>query len=328
VRKDLTLATDVEHKIVDSGTEINVSWFDDELSYDYACDVLTFAPKIFNIVFIDTEAALTVATTYILANIKTGWISVYEGTATDYTSLITFATNNTQYGVIVYNQTAPDLKNVVNFMNTKVVFNDTRTEQDGDAYLPSLLGLISSCNVIRGCTNFICPNLKSVTEVASNSTAVASGQFILVNDVSSVRVAVGINSLTTTNGTTATEDMKYIETVEAMNLIKQDISDVFKTVYCGAYRNTLDNQMLLIASINKYFGDLAADDILDINYDNHAEIDVVAQKAAWVGSGKAEAATWTDDKVKQTPFKRSVYLSGDIKINGSMENVTFNVSMF
>mgnify|MGYP000208260472 CR=1 FL=1 len=32
-------------------------------------------------------------------------------------------------------------------------------------YLPNLLGIIASCNVTKGCTNFLCSDLSNVDEV-------------------------------------------------------------------------------------------------------------------------------------------------------------------
>ena len=67
--------------------------------------------------------------------------------------------------------------------------------------------------------------------------------------------------------------------------------------------------------------------MLDNNYKNFADVDVVAQRAAWVQI-KPEAVDWNDTKVRNTTYKRNVYLGGDIKILGAMENLGFNISMF
>lgn len=140
-------------------------------------------------------------------------------------------------------------------------------------------------------------------------------------------MGVDVNSLSTTNGKSLTEDMKYIETVEAMDLIRDDIAYSFKHDYLGNYRNSLNNQMLLISAILYYFGQLEEQNILDPDYNNTVSIDVEAQRAAWVGSGKSEAADWDDATVRSQPFKRTVYLKGDVKILGSMVNLEFAVTL-
>ena len=140
-------------------------------------------------------------------------------------------------------------------------------------------------------------------------------------------MGVDVNSLTTTNGSTLTEDMKYVETVEAMDMMRDDITKAFRDEYLGNYRNSLNNQMLLISAINYYFLQLAQQDILDPEHANRASIDVAAQRSAWVGSGKSEAESWDDATVRSNPFKRNVYLSGDVKILGSMVNLEFVVTL-
>ena len=213
-----------------------------------------------------------------------------------------------------------------------VYFNQTATDNDGSPvsaqdYLSSLLGIITSCNVTQGCTNFLCNDLSLVTELEDIDEAIAAGQLVLTNDVGGVRIVTGINSLVTLNGNTATEDMQYIETVEAMDLIRDDIRDEFKNTYQGHFKNKYMNQMLFIGAVNNYFDNLAAEDILDSEFDNKAEIDVEAQRSAWVGTGKASAVDWDDDTVKRMSFKRSVFIAANIKILNCMENLKFTVTM-
>ena len=152
---------------------------------------------------------------------------------------------------------------------------------------------------------------------------------ILVNsEDNTVRIAQGINSMTTTDGKTKTEDMQFIETVEAMDMMKDDIAATFRETYLGNYRNSRDNQMMLVAALNSsYFRQLMQQNILDPDYANAAAIDTDAQRAAWVASGKSEAADWDDDTVKANPFKRTVYLAANVKILGSMTDLIFPITM-
>lgn len=213
-----------------------------------------------------------------------------------------------------------------------VYFNQTAYDNDGytvkaEDYLANLLGIMASCNITKGCTNFLCSDLSRVDDVENIDTAISKGQLVLANDVGGVRIVTGINSLITLNGNTATEDMQYVETVEAMDLIRDDIRDVFKNTYLGKYRNKYEYQLLFLSAVNQYYSQLANEDILDSNFDNRAEIDVELQRSAWLGVGKSEAADWDDEKVKQMSFKRSVFITNKIKILNSMENLTFTVVM-
>ena len=103
---------------------------------------------------------------------------------------------------------------------------------------------------------------------------------------------------------------------------------VFRGTYLGNYRNTRDNQMLLLSSLNmSYFRQLMQQNILDPDFTNAARIDVDAQRAAWMASGKTEAESWDDDTVKANPFKRTVYLTADVKILNSMTDLIFPITM-
>lgn len=304
-------------------------------NYTAISDMLAFAPYQSHVFRLDTAGALGNTLSEISRTVKTGWLAIAGQSAEDGAALASWVKSQAQraksYKCIVHNITPlPDDMHVVHFVNEKVTFTDERGEQDGVSYLPSLLAILAVCNVKRGCTNYLCSNLASVQEVEDNDAAVSAGKFILyIDEEGAVRIGQGINSMTSTDGLTRTEDMQFIETVEAMDLMRDDITAVFRETYLGNYRNSRDNQMLFIASLNaSYFRQLAQENILDPDYANAASIDVEAQRAAWVASGKAEAADWDDDKVKATPFKRTVYLAGNVKILGSMTDLIFPINLF
>lgn len=298
----------------------------------YIKDIFNFALNKVVVVRIGTTGAVTDALALIEKNIKTGWITIADGTSDDFAALASWIKSKElerkTYKAVTYKAAVTDCKHIVNFYNDKVVFKDAREEVTGEKYCPSLIGIFASCNVQRGTTFFECANLTRVTEVADNDAAVASGKLILVNDVDTVKIALGINSMTTTDGVNNTEDMKFIDIVEVMDLINDDISSVFRNEYLGKYKNNYDNQVLFISAINTYFNSLAEDYILDNNYSNRADVNVEAQRQAWLGVGKTEAEAWTDIQVKNNAFKRTVFLGGDVKILGAMENLKFNIALF
>lgn len=299
----------------------------------YIKDAFTFSPYRVYVCRIGTEDAVTVGTAIIERNLSTGWVTVCDGTSEDLTALVSWIGSmenaRKSYKAIVYKANTPDKKHIVNFCTETVTFADERSAQTGDKYLPSLAGILASCNILRSPTYTVCSNLKDVSSMTDDAiqTALSEGKLIFKSGTDGVKIIAGINSLTTTNGSTATEDMKYIETVEAMDIISDDIRRVFLEEYAGAYRNSYDNQVLLISAINGYLQQLANENVLDKEYDNHVEVNVPAQRAAWIASGKTEAAEWEDTKVKTMTFKRTVFLAGYIKILGSMEQLSFDISM-
>ena len=78
------------------------------------------------------------------------------------------------------------------------------------------------------------------------------------------------------------EDFRYIEVVEAMDIIEDDIRRTFKNDFIGKYKNNLDTQMIFLSAVNGYFRSLAKDEILDDTYQNVSFIDIEAQRQAWL----------------------------------------------
>ncbi|EHI98043.1 hypothetical protein CDLVIII_1344 [Clostridium sp. DL-VIII] len=313
-------------------------------NYQYINDIFAFAPYKVCIVRIDAtaeegETAPTIADALniVSQNVATGWITIGNGSADDFTTLSSWIKTKATmekrtYKAVVFNVTiAPDEKHVVNFVNDHVTFSDTtRGEVEGVHYCPSLIGILAKCNISQGCNYFKCTNLSKVTEVDDRNAALGAGKFILINDGANVRIARGINSLITTNGTTITEDMKEIEVVEAMDLMQDDISTTFKEDYLGGgYKNKYDNQILFISAVNGYFKELSAEgtDVLDGEYDNKSDIDVEAQRAAWIAAGTSEASGWTDLQVRKNTFKRSLFLTANAKVLQSMVDLKFAINL-
>ncbi len=294
-------------------------------------DVTTYAVGKLVVMKIAEDGNIGEALQKIEAKYKNCWITVLNTTEEDTATLVSWIkakeNERKQYKAIVYKGIAMDCKHLVNLVNETVTFKDDREKQSGAAFLPTLLGILASCNIKRGTTYYKCDTLSEVEEPEDIQSEIDKGSLVLINDEGMVRIGVGINTLITTDGKTATEDMKFIETVEAMDQIQLDIYTTFKNEYVGNYRNNEDNQMLFISAVNGYLDGLAQDDVLDANYENVVEIDVETQRKAWIASGKAEAKEWDDKKVREMAYKRSLFLKGDIKILGSMQDMKLNINL-
>lgn len=295
-------------------------------------DVFASAPYKLAVVRIADNKGIETALTAIADNLDTCRIGVADGSAEDTAAITSWIKSKEKegrtYKALLYNASAPDCMHIENFTTPTVTYAGDRGQKAGSAYIPSLLGMLAAANVSRSVTYMACSDLVDCAKSADSDKDIKDGKLILERSGDTVRIVSGCNSLTTTDGETKTEDMQYIETVEAMDMIADDIRAEYRENYLGNYRNTYDNQMLFIGAINGYLRDLERENILDRDYENTAAIDVDAQRAAWIASGKADAAEWTDAQVRKTPFKRTVYLVLNIKINGSMEKLYVAVQMY
>ncbi|MBX4149508.1 phage tail sheath C-terminal domain-containing protein [Paenibacillus lautus] len=259
---------------------------------------------------------------------KYNWIGLAEGANDEQLDLTAYVKEQEGAGksikAIVFNVTDPDCQHVVNFVNPSVTTASGKVT--GEKFVSRLLGLLAGLPLTRSSTYYSFADVISVEEPADVEAAVNAGKFVLFNDEEIVRVARGVNSLTTLSATVS-EDFKKILIVETMDLIREDITGTFKNDYLGKFKNKYDYQVLLITAINSYFSALAGEDILDNTFENKAFVDVEAQRAAWVAIGKTEAEDWDEQTVKNNTFRSNVYLSGNIKITDAMEDFQFNVEL-
>jgi hypothetical protein len=305
----------------------------DNLQYIYDC--LEGSPLTLIVARMDaTNGVLNDLLTSIKGKVTQNcWIGIAEGETTDHDTLVDFVTaantdNDKRYKALVYSATSPDDMHVVNFTNSYITFTDDRGQQTGETAIAYLLGYLSGLSLDVSSIASTLSELDSVTEPDDVESAVNSGEFVLYNDEGDVRVARGVNSLITTDDSTLTDDMKYILIVEVMDLIYSDIYTTWKNSYKGKYKNSLDNQMLLISALNTYFTSLANESLLDPEYDNVASIDTETQREAnYDIYGQDEVDTWTDDEVKQHTVGTNVYLTADIKILNAMEDLSFTIYM-
>lgn len=235
-----------------------------------------------------------------------------------------------KYMAVVANAGVTNSKYVIDVKNATV------TEKYGGTipmveYLPRITSILANLPLDRSITYYSFEDLTDVdTSFVSDEKSIDAwiddGFLVLLRDEDEVLCGRGVNSLTEFTST-ETEDMRKIIIVESMNLIQDDIYTTFKKYYVGKYKNHLDRQNLFISAVNSYFRDLAKEEILDPSYENKAYIDVEAQRNAWTSVGKAEAADWSDDKVKQMSFKSKIFLRANVKILDAMEDLSFEIEM-
>ena len=303
---------------------------------DYSAEVLPLVKDTFeytpNKVLVFNNGAGTLADTLkIVAQERVNWIGLaYDGSSGDTATLVSWIKSvrkaGKTYKAVVFKATKADNKGIVNLMNDKVTFVDGRGEVDGWQYIPSVLGMLAGLPMTRSATSFLCGNLKEVSIFDEIDDVIDKGGFCLYKDEGDIRVARGCTSLEEITQD-ETEDMKDIIIIESMDLMRDDIYSTFKK-WIGKYKNKYDNQVLFFTAINAYFKELEREDILDKEYDNYSQVDVEAQRLAWLSVGKKEVEDWDDEKIKKLTFKKKVFMKANIKILNAVEDFKFTINMF
>lgn len=236
-----------------------------------------------------------------------------------------------KYVAVVAGVTTADSKYIINVKNTSVHDVDTDATVQMVKYLPRITSILANLPMNRSCTYYELEDIDSadmsfITTEKDIDKWIDDGYLVLFKDEDTMKIARGVNSLTTFTSSDS-EDMRKIIIVESMNLILQDIYETFKNSYVGKYKNDYDHQTLFISAVNTYFRQLAKEEILDPSYENIAYVDVEAQRDAWLGIGKTEALDWTEKKVKDMTFKSYIFLAGQIKILDAIEDLKFKITM-
>lgn len=258
------------------------------------------------------------------------WIAIADAEEQETTDLVSFVKSAVEYDhkrykALVYKNES-DFKHIHNYTNENVTFVDNRGKQTGDKAVPYLMGYLAGLPMTMSAIAKPLPKFIEVEEPEDLDVAISKGEFVLYND-EDVRVARGVNSLVTT-GEGVVDSMKFIQVVEIMDLIYNDIYTTWNKFYKGKYQNNADNQALLIGAINAYFDALELDDLLDRNFENKAFVDLERQRLANIPKyGEEVVRAWSEEQVKTHTYMSDVYLSANIKVLQAMEDFYFVITM-
>lgn len=226
---------------------------------------------------------------------------------------------------LVYNQPTADDMHIVSVANATVTIKGETATTAMALYLPRLAGLLAACPMDQSVTYAALDDLTAADAVSDLDSSINDGSLCLFADDDVIRIARGVNTLQTVTDD-ATEDMKKIAVVEAMDLIQEDVIRTFKLYYLGKKKNTPDNQALFVADVLTYLNELASEDVLNPDETISAGIDVAAMRQAWEKAGTS-VSDLSDAQVKKKPFRAQVFVQAQARILDAMEDMTMVFTM-
>ena len=169
-------------------------------------------------------------------------------------------TNHTPIKAILPNCDA-DYEGVINFAATGMT--DGTTTYTTAEYCSRIAGIIAGTPMAISCTYAPLPELTGVNGLPSDEmeAAINAGKLMLIHDGIRVKIARGVNSLTTFTDTKGA-DFSKIKLVDAMDMIQSDIRRTLEDGVIGKYANTYDNKCLVISMVKGYLESLEAESIL------------------------------------------------------------------
>lgn len=157
---------------------------------------------------------------------------------------------------------------------------------------------------------------------ASIEKRIDQGEFIIFNDGEKVKVARGVNSLTTVPDGKS-DAWKKIKVVEAMDMIYDDLVKLVEDYYIGKYPNTYDNKCLVLSAIMDYFNELVLEGVLSTA---SVAIDTETVKDYLEEQGE-HPETMTEEELKKADTADKLFLTAEISILDAIEEVTLNIAV-
>ena len=124
-------------------------------------------------------------------------------------------------------------------------------------YTARILGIACGITLDRSMTYYELSEVVDCDVYDDVDEHINNGELCLIDegDGNGVKIARGCNSLHTFT-TEVGQDFRYIKIVETVDLITDDIREIFRADYLGKVLNNYDNKMLFIAAILVYFEQL------------------------------------------------------------------------
>jgi hypothetical protein len=215
-----------------------------------------------------------------------------------------------------------------------VAENDVKKEEPeyivytATEYTARIAGILAGLPLDRSATYYQLSEVVSVETYEDIDSLIDKGQLLLIDegDGDGVKIARACNSLTTFT-TDVGQDFRFIKIVECVDMIQDDIRDIFKSDYVGKVINDYNHKMLFISAIGIYFNGLKGN-VLDNSptAQNTIDIDEEQQKNYAILKGE-DVENMTAQQIREYNTGTNVYLTGRITPVNAMEDLTIDFSM-
>ena len=269
------------------------------------------------------------------ANVKFDYIAHPTGNATDQQNLASWTaaqrTNRHKVYKAVVGNYAADNYGVINFTTGGIKVLKSADEEEYTTYTATqytarIAGILAGLSLDRSATYYSLSEVSEVEDYDDIDSHINGGELCLFDekDGGGVKIARGCNSLTTFT-TGVGEDFRFIKIVEALDLIKEDISETFRNDYVGKVINTYDNKMLFVSAINSYLTNLQGN-VLDGGAENRVTIDYAANLNYAKSHGR-DVEEMSVQEILEVNTGTYVFLVGNITPVNAMEDLRLSFTL-
>lgn len=195
------------------------------------------------------------------------------------------------------------------------------------AFTAKVAGDIAAIGMTRSLTALPLEEVTAVTysDGTSMEARVNAGQLVLIYDGEKWKYGRGVNSFSNIPGGTSKE-LARIRTVEAMDLMREDIARTFADDFQGQVLNSYNNRQQFCATVTHvYFRELAGT-VLDPDFDNRCELDLDAIRTYALKKG-AKADEMDEMALKTYNTDATLFAKARIKLLGAIEDLEMTISI-
>lgn len=219
-----------------------------------------------------------------------------------------------------------DSEGIVNYATASATVGEKK--YTADKFCTRIAGLIAGTPATEATTFSVLPEVSECTimDRSAMDAAIEAGKFVLYYDGEKVKVARGVNSLTTTTPDKA-DPWKKIKVVEVMDMISDDLKILVEDYYIGKFVNIYDNKCLLLIAIKSYMEELYRGGLLD-SYE--VDLDVEAIRDYLVehkGMKREDVEAMKDEEVKKQYTYEKVFMKASVTIADVMEDINLRVEV-
>ena len=166
-------------------------------------------------------------------------------------------------------------------------------------------------------------SIENLTKEQADSR-IDAGELILVREMGKVRVARGVNSLTSLTDVKGNAFQK-IKLRKTLNLIHNDLRRVIVEKYIGKVPNNYDNKCVLITEIKNYLDELSNEQLIEKV--NTVGIDLIAQKKWLKNNTNLDVNAMTEQEIKEANTQSNVFIAISLKVVDAMEDIVIAVEI-
>lgn len=220
--------------------------------------------------------------------------------------------------------TEADDEGIINYETESVSVGETTYA--AEKFAARIAGLLAATPSKCGSTYAALPDVTDCTKLNKTEldAAIDAGKFVIFNDGEKVKVARGVNSLTTTSETKG-DSWKKIKVVETMDMVHDDLIMLAEDYYIGKYPNTYSNKCLLLSAIKAYLDEVAAAGLIEnyvLDFDVDAIRDYIIENK---GVTRDEAEAMSEAEVKKQYTDEKVFMTASMTIVDVMEDIDLNI---